>query len=308
MEINEILAEHSQRKLDAEYESERQIARVRQEIPEFARLTDEKNALKIKVLRDRLSGKQADISEQLAQYDVRISQCLKEGGIKPSDFLPKYTCKTCKDTGVLRGGYCGCIFDTLYTKLYGALDFSKLTGSFEEYDVSLYSQEGENPTPAQRAQNSLNFLKKFASEFPDTKRRGIVILGKAGLGKSFSMVSLAKEISKKTPKVCYIRAFELFERFYDHRLEKSDLLNPLYDCDIIFIDDLGSEPQTNNVTKEYFFQFMDRRVCENKHFVIASNLSTKGIMSYYGERTGSRIFENKNSDTLQFTGVDLRLC
>ncbi len=306
MEINEILAQHSQRKLDAEYEAERRLAQTREKIPELARLMDEKNTLKVKKLRERLSGKNEDITTKLSAYDEKILECLKRNGMIPADFLPKYTCKICKDTGVLHGSYCGCIFDSLYVKLYGALDYSRLSGSFEEYDVSLYSDEGDSPTPRERAQNSLNYLKKFADDFPVTKRNGLVLLGKAGLGKSFSMVSLAKEIAKKTPKICYIRAFELFECFHSHRLVQNDFLKPLYDCDIVFIDDLGSEPQTNNVTKEYLFQFIDRLVWQNKHFVIASNLSADRIMSYYGERTGSRIFANKNSDTLQYTGVDLR--
>jgi len=77
----------------------------------------------------------------------------------------------------------------------------------------------------------------------------------------------------------------------------------LFDCDLLIIDDLGTE-LTNTFTNIEVFNIINSRIINNRKTIISTNMSPKYLLKTYGERTASRIFGNFN--ILKFYGPDLR--
>ena len=89
--------------------------------------------------------------------------------------------------------------------------------------------------------------------------------------------------------------------------EKEAEFRQMIGCDILLIDDLGTEPMMQNVTREYLFTLLNERQAQQKHTVLATNLNHMDLMNRYGERVLSRLMDGMNMQTLELKGKDLRL-
>ena len=87
---------------------------------------------------------------------------------------------------------------------------------------------------------------------------------------------------------------------------KAGLLDGVLNCDVLIIDDLGSEPNIKN-TEEYFYSLFNERLSKNKSTVITTNLNLNQLLLRYGERTFSRLCNKANSLSIKVVNTDLRL-
>ena len=74
-------------------------------------------------------------------------------------------------------------------------------------------------------------------------------------------------------------------------------------CDLLIIDDLGTEC-LNNVTVSQFFSLLNERHLNQKSTIISTNLFLEDIQNRYSERIFSRIMNHYIS--CKFTGPDIR--
>ena len=81
----------------------------------------------------------------------------------------------------------------------------------------------------------------------------ILLVGKTGLGKSFLLYCAAKRAKDRDIDVLLIRANELFKLFFEHRLGEEVDLSYLHRAQLLLVDDIGTEPVTQNVSNEYFY-------------------------------------------------------
>jgi DNA replication protein DnaC len=84
-------------------------------------------------------------------------------------------------------------------------------------------------------------------------------------------------------------------------------MNEYLKCDILFIDDLGTENKINNVTDEYFYSVINERMQNHRKTIITTNLDLGQIQDVYGERIFSRLMHKKQSLKINFVGSDLRI-
>ena len=89
--------------------------------------------------------------------------------------------------------------------------------------------------------------------------------------------------------------------------QKQNYIDALLEPDVLFIDDLGTEPVLKNVTKEYLYLLLSERTNNNKLTVITSNLELDAILSRYNERIFSRLCNKRESFVAKIEGKDLRL-
>ena len=78
----------------------------------------------------------------------------------------------------------------------------------------------------------------------------------------------------------------------------------IFDCDLLIIDDLGTE-LPNSFTVSQLFLCLNERLLRRKSTVISTNLSLESIVDIYSERTFSRI--TSNYTMLKLTGDDIRI-
>ena len=78
----------------------------------------------------------------------------------------------------------------------------------------------------------------------------------------------------------------------------------IYDCDLLIIDDLGTE-FTNSFSASQLFVCLNERILRRKSTIISTNLDLDGLKNLYSERVFSRI--TSAYTVLRLTGDDIRI-
>ena len=78
----------------------------------------------------------------------------------------------------------------------------------------------------------------------------------------------------------------------------------IFDCDLLIIDDLGTEVP-NSFTKSQLFLCVNERILRRKSTIISTNLNFEQLAELYSERTFSRI--SSNYSFIKLFGDDIRI-
>ena len=78
----------------------------------------------------------------------------------------------------------------------------------------------------------------------------------------------------------------------------------IYDCDLLIIDDLGTE-FANAFTSSQLFLCVNERILRNKSTIISTNLNMSDLAEMYSERVPSRI--TSNYTVIKLFGDDIRI-
>lgn len=78
----------------------------------------------------------------------------------------------------------------------------------------------------------------------------------------------------------------------------------IFDCDLLIIDDLGTE-MTNTFVASQLFLCINERLMNKKSTIISTNLSLESLRDLYSERVFSRI--SSNFKMRKLIGKDIRL-
>ncbi len=81
----------------------------------------------------------------------------------------------------------------------------------------------------------------------------------------------------------------------------------MLDCDVLVIDDLGTESTLKNVTKEYLYTVINERWLHGKTTVITTNLTPAELMNRYGESIASRILDKNKAIALLLDTKNTRI-
>ena len=215
---------------------------------------------------------------------------------------PAPHCKKCNDTGFTGNRVCDCV----KAITVGDELISFPLHDFSDIDATLF--EGKDATAFFEALKVLKIA--FEKKFPDTKKRIFSLVGKSGTGKTFLASCSASAVLAKGRSVVFLTAFGVISRAMKYHTtfdeSKEAWLQPLLDCDLLIIDDLGTEAIFKNVTLEYLYLIINERQLKGKHTFITSNLTFDEIKARYGERIASRILDNKTCYVAEFNFKDIR--
>lgn len=244
---------------------------------------------------------------QADAIDAEIQRILEERNIQIPE--PVFSCPDCADTGFVNTPtgrqFCKCLEKRVFSDIFHSRPIEGIQKTFRDFDESIYGEDND-----QQRKLSLKvkaYLEDYGEKYPENDRRTLVLTGQPGLGKTFMLESLIAKISPKTDNLLYISAFDLFSTFHKYRLGEIDTIDPIFNVEALFIDDVGSEQLTQNVTREYMFQLVNQRQAQGKHLFLATNLEEKGLKERYTERVASRLFAKDTSLVFRFKGRDLRI-
>ena len=159
-------------------------------------------------------------------------------------------------------------------------------------------------------ENVLRTCKDFVRCFDETPAN-LLLYGDTGVGKTFLSNCIAKELLDTAHTVIYLTAFGLvdiieantFGNDEDNTLEEN-MFDYIFDCDLLIIDDLGTEMNNSFVTSQLFL-CINERILHGKSTIISTNLSLEDLQERYSERIFSRIISDYQ--ILPIIGEDIRV-
>lgn len=257
----------------------------------------------------------ATIKERNKALIAEKADLLKTHGYAVDFLKPVYTCPMCKDTGRIGQEYCPCFKQAAISLLYKQSTLDKIlqVENFEHFDLHYYPKEsdGTHPyTPYENMRNILNKTKSFIETF-DKDGGNLLFYGETGLGKTYLSNCIAKALLDTQHTVLYQTSIHLFEEVCGDVIMKKNQ-NPdsrrtyryLYSCDLLIIDDLGTE-FTNSFVSSELYDILNTRMRERKSTVISTNLNLQELTERYSDRITTRIFAEYK--VYNFYGDNIRL-
>lgn len=284
--------------------------------PEITEIEGEIAHLSVSKARRLLSGEAqalAGLKEEIAVLSARKRDILLSLGYPADYFEPDYECPDCQDTGYIGNQRCHCLEQASIDLVYAQSNLNDILTreNFSHFSFSYYADDiidqNTNISSLAAAQNAYSKCRQFVQNF-DTAFENILLFGDTGVGKTFLSNCIAKELLDTGHSVIYFSAHRLFEilaesTFHKNTAAVSDYKN-IFDCDLLIIDDLGTE-MTNSFTSSQFFVCLNERILHRKSTLISSNLGLGNIASIYSERVFSRI--TSNFILLHLFGMDIRV-
>ena len=308
-------AEYQKKRADAQRARNEREAEAEALDPEIGRLRGALYARFAEAARASMAGQEtaqarsAALRSEILSLRQEIKARLVALGL-PEDYLDiRYGCHDCDDTGWLddyRRLSCTCRAKREAELLMEDAGLKREWRGFEEFDTSIYPNEAQR----KQAVSAREFCEGYADRFPNTVKPNLLLMGESGLGKTFLLEAIAERVSARRLPALSVSAFRMLEamRAYHFGAAGEDVaFRRMVDCDLLLIDDLGTEPMLNNITVEYLFTLLSERGAARRHTVIATNLSPGDLMARYGERVMSRLLDKNLSTAIPLNGADLRL-
>ncbi len=250
------------------------------------------------------------LKDELEMLKTQKKDILAKNGYSPKYLNNLYICAKCKDTGYVGNQRCYCFNQRLIEKYYELSNMGKLVKkeNFSTFNINLFSSEipeGEEISPRDN-------IRRISAEVAESaalvgkESVNLVFYGNSGLGKTFLCSCIAKSVMDNGKSVAYTSAIQLFDFLGEYKLRKSvqsDELEMLKSCDLLIIDDLGTE-NVNAFTSSELFGIINNRLVEEKSTIISTNLRLREMKKLYSERFVSRIIGNYK--IYRFFGKDIR--
>ena len=248
---------------------------------------------------------------------ARRAKLLQEAGYSPEALDDVPSCKVCGDSGWVRGKMCQCLKDLCaqeqVKELSKLLDLGEQ--SFDAFSLDWYSPlpwPGEGMSPRENMEFIRDFCNNYAQKFGRFLFPNLFLSGEPGLGKTFLSACIARTVAEKGFSVVYDTAVNLFARFEEQKFSKNvqegqeakDETRRYLNCDLLILDDLGSEFTTPFI-QSALYTLVNTRLCQGRATVISSNLTMDGVRSRYSGQTASRL--EGEYRVLRFYGEDIRL-
>ena len=253
-------------------------------------------------LRDENLSLQAEKRELLARMGLP-EDCLEE----------KPFCRLCGDTGYRNGQVCRCL-RSYYAReqqkeLSRMLDLG--SQSFDTFSLNWYSEE-YTPSLGISARENMDWVyntcRKYAENF-GPESGSLLLSGAPGLGKTHLSAAIAREVSGDGWSVVYDTAGHIFQQFETQKFsreegdEASADVDRVLSCDLLILDDLGTE-MTTAFVQSALYQIINGRLMEKKATILNTNLKVEDISRRYSPQIASRI--EGEYQMLPFFGEDIR--
>ena len=302
-----IIREYNKKQLQNRRDQEARIALAEKELPELSQINGEIASLSMKCARRLLEGEAAsidDLKTEIAAYGIHRKALLKNAGF-PEDFLEMhYSCPDCKDTGYIGNEKCHCFRQAAINLLYTQSNLTSILETETMKDRVTGRNARENIQKI--VDECLHFVQNF-----DMEHDNLLFYGATGVGKTFLTHCIAKELLESAHSVIYFTSFDLFEVLstatFGKKYAEDEVLqqhSAIFDCDLLIIDDLGTE-MTNTFVASQLFLCINERLMNKKSTIISTNLSLESLRDLYSERVFSRI--SSNFKMRKLIGKDIRL-
>ena len=204
----------------------------------------------------------------------------------------------------MNGKMCKCMRRALTLAGYESSGVLKLIGkqNFDTFDLTYY--EGAEKTNMERI---LDRAKRYAAGFDGKHMRNLLFIGTTGLGKTHLSSAIAKEVVEGGFDVVYESAQKIFSDFEAEKFGRAaageNRTERYLACDLLIIDDLGTEMQSQ-FTVSCLYNLVNTRLISEKSMIISTNIRKEELLAKYTDRITSRLFGE--FEICVFAGKDIR--
>lgn len=303
-------------------ELERRRAEVEARIPRVAQIDARLRCTLLDVARATFRGgdptKEIEkLRDENLALQAERERLLTSAGY-PADVLEeKPVCPRCQDKGWVGSCMCDCLkklcAQEQIRELSKLLDLGEQ--SFENFRLDYYSAAPKPDGGASPRDNMLRVLdmcRDYADKFGKYYFDNLYLYGTPGLGKTFLSACIARVVSEKGFSVVYDTAGNIFSAFEAQKFSRDgedtrdarEETNRYLNCDLLIMDDLGSE-MTTAMTQAALYTLLNSRLAGGRRMVISSNLAPDEVYRRYTPQIASRLTGEFRA--LPFFGEDIRL-
>lgn len=250
----------------------------------------------------------ANLKEKITDQRVEKSELLVSKGY-PLDYLEQhYVCPICKDTGYIGIKKCDCFNEKLAKLYYANSDLKDILmeNNFDRFRLDYFDNhrfkdmESPRKNVEKIVEKSQYFIETFNHQYEN-----LLFYGNAGTGKTFLTHCIAKSLLDKGNLVIYKTSEDLLKALKQVKFEKDyEQEDILINCDLLIIDDLGTEPDSD-FSRTEFYNLLNKKLMKKKKMIISTNFTIEQLMKRYSERITSRLFGNFTVH--KFYGDDIRI-
>ena len=221
-------------------------------------------------------------------------------------------CPLCRDSGYRGSAVCSCLQAYYAREQIAELSNLLNMGSetFETFDFNWYSTERGSfrRSPREAAERNFDICRDYAYQF-SPRSGNLLLFGAPGLGKTFLSACIARVVSENGHSVVYDTASHIFAQFEAEKFRRDEDTGSGADverylnCDLLIVDDLGTEMLTAFV-QSAFYQLVNSRLAKGKKTIINTNLVPDQLGQRYGDAIQSRL--EGEYELLLFIGEDIR--
>lgn len=315
-----IMRDYSQKQFQSRYTLDEHKREVYEKIPRLREIEQDITSISLQAVRRRLTSKVSATADAAQSYKRKIAalgaerkKLLTSAGY-PEDYLTiQYHCPLCQDTGYIDGQKCQCFRKAAVELLYTQSNLKEILEkeNFDSFSFDYYSDTIKNEVTGLSAQDTAKDAVQKARQFIESFDRefhNLFLYGNTGVGKTFLSHCIAKELIDRANCVIYFSAFDLFDTLAKETFQRDALTagaqEDILSCDLLIIDDLGTE-LTNSFVASALFQCINERIMRKKSTIISTNLSLDQFSDLYSERIFSRI--TSHYTMIKLIGNDIRV-
>lgn len=249
-----------------------------------------------------------ELKAKVTDLKFNKSELLVANGF-PIDYIdPIYICRKCSDTGFIGHIKCECFQKNLVRVYYDSSELKNTlkTHNFSRFRLDLFDNHRyeDMDSPRRNMERILEKTRSYIDNF-GVSDENLFFYGSAGTGKTFLTDCIASELLSRGYLVIYKTADDLITSLRDIKFDKNEMLDEaLTNCDVLIIDDLGTE-SNSDFSRTEFYNILNKKLLKNKKMIISSNFSLEKLMQRYSERITSRLLGNFTIH--KFYGDDLRI-
>lgn len=303
-------------KADRESENQQHLAQAYAKVPRLREI-DRQLRLTMAMAAQAVFSSGGDVNtamEEAKQKNLALQQERRElaGAYFEEGYLDDSPiCDKCGGSGYVGSTMCECL--TELCRQEQKKELAVLTGgkeNFAQFRLDYYPDRIDpkyGASPRTIMDRNFQTCRRYAMTFAPSSGN-LLFVGGTGLGKTFLSACIARTVADRGYSVVYESASHLFSKLEQAKFSPNEEnrreAERFTACDLLIIDDLGTEMPGQFVTAA-LYSLVNDRMLAGKPMVISTNLNVDEMSRRYSPQIASRLHGGFNR--LTFVGEDIRV-